>query len=66
MVMTHFNYSRVETSDSRLSIEAFSKMAKHLSTIKYQLVNFEGETSKEVAFEDKNLTERVKLMHKLE
>jgi transcriptional regulator with XRE-family HTH domain len=66
IAMHRSNYSRVETGDRDLSIEAIGKIAKYFSMTIDQLVNFEGDIPKEVTIEDKSLVEQVKLIQGLE
>jgi transcriptional regulator with XRE-family HTH domain len=60
------NYSRVETGDRDLSIDAIGKIAKYFSMTIDQLVNFEGDIPQEVTIEDKSLVEQIKLIQGLE
>ena len=64
--MHRSNYSRVETGDRDLSIDAISKIAKYFNMTIDQLVNFEGDIPQEVTIEDKTLVEQVKLIQELE
>ncbi|MEP7094753.1 MAG: helix-turn-helix transcriptional regulator [Flavobacterium sp.] len=66
IAMHRSNYSRVETGDRDLSIEAISKIAKYFNMTIDQLVNFEGNIPHEVTIEDKSLVEQVKLIQGLE
>jgi transcriptional regulator with XRE-family HTH domain len=66
IAMHRSNYSRVETGDRDLSIDAISKIAKYFSMTIDQLVNFEGDIPQEVTIEDKSLVEQVKLIQGLE
>lgn len=64
--MHRSNYSRVETGERELSIEAINKIAKYFGMTIDQLVNFEGNIPDEVTIEDKSITEQVKLIAELE
>lgn len=64
--MHRSNYSRVETGDRDLSIEAINKIAKYFNMTIDQLVNFEGEIPKEVTIEDKNTIEQMQLIQQLD
>jgi transcriptional regulator with XRE-family HTH domain len=64
--MQHSNYSRVETGNRDLYIDAIGKIAKYFGMTINQLVNFEGDIAKEVTIEDKSLVEQVKLIQGLE
>jgi transcriptional regulator with XRE-family HTH domain len=66
IAMHRSNYSRVETGDRDLSIDAIGKIAKYFSMTIDQLVNFEGDIPQEVTIEDKSLVEQVKLIQGLE
>jgi transcriptional regulator with XRE-family HTH domain len=66
IAMHRSNYSRVETGDRDLSIDAISKIAKYFNMTIDQLVNFEGDIPQEVTIEDKALVEQVKLIQELE
>jgi transcriptional regulator with XRE-family HTH domain len=66
IAMHRSNYSRVETGDRDLSIDAISKIAKYFNMTIDQLVNFEGDIPQEVTIEDKALIEQVKLIQELE
>ena len=66
IAMNRSNYSRVETGDRDLSIDAIGKIAKYFSMTIDQLVNFEGDIPQEVTIEDKSLVEQVKLIQGLE
>jgi transcriptional regulator with XRE-family HTH domain len=66
IAMHRSNYSRVETGDRDLSIEAIDKIAKYFNMTIDQLVNFEGDIPQEVTIEDKALIEQVKLIQELE
>jgi transcriptional regulator with XRE-family HTH domain len=66
IAMHRSNYSRVETGDRDLSIDAISKIAKYFNMTIDQLVNFEGDIPQEVTIEDKTLVEQVKLIQELE
>ncbi len=66
IAMHRSNYSRVETGDRDLSIDAIGKIAKYFNMTIDQLVNFEGDIPQEVTIEDKSLVEQVKLIQGLE
>ena len=66
IAMHRSNYSKVETGDRDLSIDAIGKIAKYFSMTTDQLVNFEGDIPQEVTIEDKSLVEEVKLIQGLE
>ncbi len=64
--MHRSNYSRVETGERDLSIEAANKVARYFGMSLDELVNFDGKLPNEVTVEDKSLTEQVKLIQQLE
>ena len=66
IAMHRSNYSRVETGDRDLSIEAINKIAKFFNMTIDQLVNFEGEIPQEVTIEDKNTVEQMQLIQQLD
>ncbi|WP_394772660.1 helix-turn-helix domain-containing protein [Flavobacterium sp.] len=66
IAMHRSNYSRVETGDRELSLEAVGKIAKYFGITIDQLVNLEGEIPQEITIEDKSLIEQVKLIQELE
>jgi transcriptional regulator with XRE-family HTH domain len=64
--MHRSNYSKVESGERDLSIEAINKVAKFFGMSIDQLVNFEGQIPNEITVEDKTLLEQVKLIAELE
>lgn len=64
--MHRSNYSKVETAQRELSINALAKVAKFFDLSIDELVNFEGIMPKEVTIEDKTTLEQVKLIGQLE
>ena len=66
IAMHRSNYSRVETGDRDLSIDAINKIAKYFNMSIDQLVNFEGGTPQEVTIEDKSTTEQMQLIQQLD
>lgn len=66
IAMHRSNYSRVETGDRDLSIEAVGKIAKFFNMTIDDLVNFEGEIPNEVTFDDKNTIEQMQLIQQLD
>jgi transcriptional regulator with XRE-family HTH domain len=64
--MHRSNYSKVESGERDLSIEAINKVAKYFGMSIDQLVNFDGHLPNEVTVEDKTLMEQVKLIQELE
>ena len=66
IAMHRSNYSRVETGDRDLSIDAIGKIAQYFNMTIDQLVNFDGDIPHEVTIEDKTFLEQVKLIQELE
>ena len=64
--MHRSNYSKVESGERELSIEAVNTVAKYFGMTIDQLVNFDGNIPDEVTVEDKSLIEQVKLIAELE
>lgn len=64
--MHRSNYSRIESGERDLSIEALNKIAKFFGMTLDQLVNFNGHVPDEITVEDKSLMEQVKLIQELE
>lgn len=64
--MHRSNYSRVETGDRDLSIEAINKIAKYFNISIDQLVNFDGDIPKEITIEDKNTIQQMQLIQQLD
>lgn len=66
VTMHRSNYSKVESGDRDLSIDAINKVAKYFGMTIDELVNFNGKVPNEVTVEDKSLMEQVKLIAELE
>lgn len=66
VTMHRSNYSKVESGDRDLSIDAINKVAKYFGMTIDELVNFDGKVPNEVTVEDKSLMEQVKLIAELE
>ncbi len=64
--MHRSNYSKVESSERELSIEAINTVAKYFGMTIDKLVNFNGKMPDDVTVEDKSLMEQVKLIAELE
>ena len=64
--MHRSNYSKVESGDRELSIEAINKIAKYFGMSIDELVNFEGNLPNDVTVGDKSLMEQVKLIQELD
>lgn len=64
--MHRSNYSKVESGERDLSIEAVNKIAKFWGMTIDELVNFDGKMPDDITVEDKSLMEQVKLIQELE
>ncbi len=64
--MHRSNYSKVESGERDLSIEAINKVAKFFAMTIDELVNFNGKVPNEITVEDKSLLEQVKLIAELQ
>ncbi len=64
--MHRSNYSRVESGDRDLSIDAIKKLAEYFNMTIDDIVNFDdSKTPKEITIENKTLTEKIKLIDEL-
>jgi len=66
IAMHRSNYSKIESGQRELSIDALNKIAKYFGMTTDQIINYEGNVPTEVTVEDKNLLEQVKLIQELE
>lgn len=64
--MHRSNYSKVESEERELSLEAVNKIAKYFGMTIDELVNFDGDMPTEITVQDKNLTEQIRLIQELE
>lgn len=64
--MHRSNYSKVESGERDLSIDAINKIAKYFNITIDELVNFDGNLPQEINIEDKTIMEKVKLINELE
>ncbi|WMJ75313.1 helix-turn-helix transcriptional regulator [Cytophagaceae bacterium ABcell3] len=64
--MHRSNYSKVESGQRDISVDALNKVAKYFGMTIDQIVNFDGAVPKEITVEDKTLMEQVKLIQELE
>jgi transcriptional regulator with XRE-family HTH domain len=64
--MHRSNYSKIESGQRELSIEALNKIAKYFGMTTDQIINYDGNIPTEVTVEDKTLLEQVKLIQELE
>jgi len=66
IAMHRSNYSKIESGQRELSIDALNKIAKYFGMTTDQIINYDGNLPTEVTIEDKNLIEQVKLIQELE
>ena len=64
--MHRSNYSRVETGERELSIEAINKIARYFGMTIDHLISFDGAMPEEITVADKTIIEQVKLIQELE
>jgi transcriptional regulator with XRE-family HTH domain len=64
--MHRSNYSKVESGERELSIDAVNTIARYFGMTIDELVNFDGQVPDEVTVGDKSLMEQVKLIAELE
>ena len=64
--MHRSNYSKIESGQREISIDAIDKIAKYFGMTIDQIVNFDGAIPQEITVEDKTLMEQVKLIQELE
>lgn len=60
------NYSKIESGQRDISIEALDKVAKLFGMTVDEIIHFEGKVPKEVTIEDKSVSERVRMIEQLE
>lgn len=64
--MHRFNYSKIESGQREISVDALNKIAKYFGITIDQIVNFDGAIPQEITVEDKTLMEQVKMIQELE
>lgn len=64
--MHRSNYSKIESGQREISVDALNKIAKYFGMTIDQIVNFDGAIPQEITVEDKTLMEQVKLIQELE
>jgi len=64
--MHRSNYSKIESGQREISVDALNKIAKYFGMTIDQIVNFEGSIPTEISIEDKNTNEKIKLIDALE
>jgi len=55
--MHRSNYSRIESGQLEISVDALNKIAKYFGMTIDQIVNFDGAIPQEITVEDKTLME---------
>lgn len=66
IAMHRSNYSKIESGQRELSIDALHKISKYFGMSIDQIVTFEGNIPQEVTVEDKSLSEQIKLIQELD
>ncbi len=66
IAMHRSNYSKIESGQRELSIDALHKISKFFGMTIDQIVTFEGNIPQEVTVEDKSLSEQIKLIQELD
>lgn len=66
IAMHRSNYSKIESGQRELSIDALHKISKFFGMSIDQIVTFEGNVPQEVTVEDKSLSEQIKLIQELD
>lgn len=64
--MHRSNYSKIESGQREISVDALSTVARYFDMTIDQIINFENGVPKEITIEDKSLMEQVKLIQELE
>jgi len=60
------NYSKIESGQRDISVEALDKIAKLFSMTVDEVIHFEGKNPVPISVEDKTTTEKVQLISQLE
>lgn len=64
--MHRSNYSKIESGQREISIEALDKIAKHFGLTIDQIVHMDGNIPKEETIQDKTTQEQLRLLQELE
>lgn len=64
--MHRSNYSKIESGQRELSIDALNKISRYFGMTIDQIVNFDGAVPQEVTIEDKTMMEQLKMIQELE
>ena len=60
------NYSKIESGQRDISVEALDKIAQFFGMTVDGLIHFEGKVPKEISIKDKTTTEKVRMIEQLE
>ena len=63
--MHRSNYSKIESGQREISVDALNKVGKYLGMTIDQIINFDGAVPQEITVEDKTATEQVRLIAQL-
>jgi transcriptional regulator with XRE-family HTH domain len=64
--MHRSNYSKIESGQREISVDALNKVARYFGMTIDQIVNFDGALPQEITVEDKTLMEQIKMIQELE
>lgn len=64
--MHRSNYSKIESGQREISVDALNKIARYFGMTIDQIVNFDGAVPQEITVEDKTLMEQIKMIQELE
>lgn len=64
--MHRSNYSKIESGQREISVEALNKIARYFGMTIDRIVNFEGGLPQEVTVEDKTAIEQIQLIQQLD
>jgi transcriptional regulator with XRE-family HTH domain len=64
--MHRSNYSKIESGQREISVDALDKIAKHFGLTIDQLVNLDNAIPKEETIQDKTTLEQIRLLQELE
>jgi transcriptional regulator with XRE-family HTH domain len=64
--MHRSNYSKIESGQREISVDALNKIARYFGMTIDQMVNFDGGIPQEVVIEDKTTIEQMRLIQQLD
>ena len=64
--MHRSNYSKIESGQREISVDALNKVARYFGMTIDQIVNFDGAVPQKITVEDKTLMEQIKMIQELE